>query len=279
MGKVAATLSFGADFKKFEVTSYNELDNLLVLQFPTNGHTATIPANIIQTLPVSHASLEYFPLNIGINGSVPDTFGTTFFNANANFNILPILSDDKAFAGASYTTNARAHYVVLQLGADRVQTIYKDWTVKLHADGQWADGPLFSNEQFGMGGVAGVRGYTDGLDYGDTGWRMSIEPQTPLVNIGMVGNEGHQESSWLRGSVFMDYGELYRYDDTPGLPGSLSGLHTLRFWGTGFALTANIGNHVDARLTLAFPLLEPDGQPGFHPERNMHIYFGVGAQF
>ena len=28
----------------------------------------------------------------------------------------------------------------------------------LHADGQWASCPLFSNEQFGMGGLAGVRG-------------------------------------------------------------------------------------------------------------------------
>ena len=78
--------------------------------------------------------------------------------------------------------------MTLQFSADRLQNIYKDWSVKLHADGQWADGPLFSNEQFGMGGVAGVRGYTDGEAYGDTGWRLSIEPQTPLINIGMVNS-------------------------------------------------------------------------------------------
>ena len=65
-----------------------------------------------------------------------------------------------------------------------------------------------------MGGTAGVRGYQDGEAYGDTGWRVSIEPQTPLINIGMVGNEGHEEPCWVRGSVFLDYGEIYLLEPT-----------------------------------------------------------------
>ena len=43
----------------------------------------------------------------------------------------------------------------------------------LSANGQWADGPLISNEQFAMGGLAGVRGYVDGQAYGDKGWRSA----------------------------------------------------------------------------------------------------------
>ena len=62
--------------------------------------------------------------------------------------------------------------------------------------------PLFSNEQYAMGGTAGVRGYLNGEAYGDTGWRISIEPRTPQVNIGMAGNEGDEVPFWLRGSVF-----------------------------------------------------------------------------
>ena len=224
--------------------------------------------------------MDYFPFNIGLNGSIPDQWGTTFFNSQVNFNVLPYFSGDKDFAKAAaangYPANQHANYVTLQLGADRVQTIYHDWSVKLHADGQWANGPLFSNEQYAMGGTAGVRGYLDGLDYGDTGWRVAFEPQTPLINIGMVGNEGHEETCWLRGSVFMDYGELYRFDDTPGLPANLTTLHTLHFWGTGLGLTANIGTHLDARLTVAWPLFEPAAGAALGP---VHIHFGVGAQF
>ena len=181
-----------------------------------------------------------------------------------------IIVHGHSFSGVAYTTNARPNYVTLQLGADRVQTIYKDWSVKLHADGQWANGALFSNEQFAMGGTTGVRGYTDGEAYGDTGWRFSIEPQTPLINIGTIGNEGHKEECWIRSSVFMDYGRIYTFFDTPAVPGK-----KMSFWGAGWSLTANLGSHLDARLTIACPLLRTP----LTPVGDVHIYFGIGAQF
>ena len=100
--------------------------------------------NLLYTMqqPVRQTAVDYFPLNVGLSGSVPDTLGTTFFNAQANFNLPDVFSNDTDanFSRASYTTNARAAYVTLQAGANRIQTIYKDWSVKLHADGQWADG-------------------------------------------------------------------------------------------------------------------------------------------
>jgi hypothetical protein len=115
---------------------------------------------------------------------------------------------------------------------------------------------------------------------------VSIEPQTPMVNIGMVDGD---IPFWVRCSVFMDYGQLYALDGNyfaqyasfqglrlgslPNNPSSLS------FCGTGWNITANIGSHLDARLTIAFPLIDPAGRSGFAPERNVHIYFGVGAQF
>jgi hemolysin activation/secretion protein len=174
--------------------------------------------------------------------------------------------------------------VTLQLGANRIQTIYKDWSVKLHADGQWADGPLISNEQYAMGGTAGVRGYQDGQAYGDTGWRFSIEPQTPLMKIGMIGNEGHEEPCWIRASVFLDYGRIYllngSYSSATNYSGSVPHVsytpHTTHsdYCGTGFGVTANIGSHMDGRLTVAWPLIGHEGESD-----SVHIYFGVGAQF
>jgi outer membrane protein assembly factor BamA len=101
-----------------------------------------------------------------------------------------------------------------------------------------------------------------------------MEPQTPLFKLGMVGNEGHLEPCWVRGSVFMDYGQLYRFDDTPGLPGNLGTIHTLRFWGTGFGFTANIGSHLDGRVSVAWPLIANLGSSD-----TAHVYFGIGGQF
>jgi len=269
---VSSTLSFGLDSKNYELVSYNT-NNFITDSFVTNNGSVTKISNTFSTgQPVQKTELNYLPLNFGINGSVLDPLGTTFFNATVNFNPFNGggLSDNKDFSRAAYTTDARASYVTLQMGADRVQTIYKDWSVKLHADGQWANGPLISNEQFAMGGTAGVRGYQDGEAYGDTGWRISIEPQTPQLNIGMAGNEDSEVPCYVRGSVFVDYGELYRFDSTPGLNQT-----SQQFCGVGFGATANIGNHLDARLTVAWPLIsDPTTAAG-----SIIVYFALGAQF
>jgi hemolysin activation/secretion protein/AraC-like DNA-binding protein len=294
LDKLASTLTFGADYKKYQANSINA-NIFYALTSTTNNGSAYKFGDVLYTLQsVRPTAVEYFPLNVGWNGSLPDTLGTTFFNAQANFNFLQVFSEettqvtttnvtttgtnvvtttktihDHSFSSVAYTTNAHPHYVTLQLGANRIQTIYKDWSVKFHADGQWADGPLISNEQYAMGGTAGVRGYQDGQAYGDTGWRFSIEPQTPLFNIGMVGNEGHEEPCWVRASVFLDYGRIYLLAPPP--PGG-SGHES--FCGAGWAVTANIGSHLDGRLTVAWPLISHAGESD-----GVHIYFGIGAQF
>ena len=272
LDKLVSTLTFGADYKNYKAESANA-DIFYELVSTTNNGSAVKFGNVLYTIqqPVRQTAVDYFPLNVGLSGSVPDTLGTTLFNAQANFNVPNMFSNDKDtnFSGASYTTNARAAYITLQAGANRIQTIYKDWSVKFHADGQWANGALISNEQYAMGGTAGVRGYQDGQAYGDTGWRFSIEPQTPLFNIGMVGNEGHEEPCWVRASVFLDYGRIYLLAQPP----SGSDSHE-SFCGAGWAVTANIGSHMDGRVTVAWPLISHAGESD-----GIHIYFGIGAQF
>jgi hypothetical protein len=267
LGVVSATFSLGADFKHFEQTSYNTNENYFLIQYTDQqGNLQTISTYAPQPLPTTHTELNYFPLNAGLSGSVADKFGTTYFNGNVNFNVLPGFSKSEDFAKASA---GRAKYVTLQLGADRVQALPKDWSLKLHADGQWANGTLFSDEQYAMGGPMGVRGYPNGQAYADEGWRVTIEPQLPPLNIGMFGNEGDEESCWLRGSVFMDYGESYLLAPPPGNTGRQ------KYRGVGWAATVNIGSHLDGRVSIAFPLTATPQSP----VGGLHLYFGVGGQF
>jgi hemolysin activation/secretion protein/AraC-like DNA-binding protein len=274
LGAVSSTLSFGVDYKLYEQASYNT-NNFYVNEVITNsaGQQTNISTTVSSGQKARYTTVVYLPINAGWNGSVPDAVGTTYFNAQANCNVPDLLfvnETDAKFGKAAYTTNARASYVTVQMGVDRSQNIYKDWSVKVHADGQWADGPLISNEQYAMGGSASVRGYQDGQAYGDTGWRVSVEPQTPLYNIGMlmVGKEGHGELCWVRASVFCDYGGIHDLGTAAGAP------DYEKFCGAGFGFTANIGNHVDGRLAVAWPLI------GHKEESNeMRVYFGVGGQF
>ncbi len=115
----------------------------------------------------------------------------------------------------------------------REQRLYKDWTVLLRADGQWSPTPLFANEQYGMGGLNSVRGYFDGETYGDSGWHLTVEPRTPLVNVGMADGT---VPVWMRSSVFMDYGQTFLADNAPGIAND-----QVNFWGVGWSLIANIG--------------------------------------
>ena len=267
---VSSSISFGMDYKRYQAVGYNTNNFYATTTFVNSqGQLQTNTATTSSGQKPVNTLVNYLPLNIGISGSIPDKFGTTFFNATVNFNPFNVFSGNGDFSHASYTTNAGAHYVTVQPGLTRNQDIGDGWILKLHADGQWANGPLFNNEQYAIGGMASVRGYQNGEAYGDTGWHATIEPQTPQVSIGMAGNEGSEVPVWVRASVFTDYGQIYDIDSFPNGAGSLN------YWGAGFGVTASIGNHLDARLVVAWPLISQN----LTPAGEIHVYFALGAQF
>ena len=98
IGKLSMTFSLGADFKRFQQTSYNTNENnFLVEYFDSSQVPHIISLSVPQPLPTTYTTLNYLPLNAGLNGSVPDKIGTTFFNASANFNVLPGFSERRGF--------------------------------------------------------------------------------------------------------------------------------------------------------------------------------------
>jgi hemolysin activation/secretion protein len=176
---------------------------------------------------------------------------------------------------------------VFDIGSGREQKIYNEWTVSLSGNGQIANGPLISNEQFPLGGMSSVRGYHEGEDYGDSGWRVSIEPHTPYLNLGMFardvnarangddpksgpgGNSGAVAPLWLRASAFVDYGQAYLKDAPTGAA------DRTQLCGVGFGATVSEGDWLNGRITFAWPLFNsPTTKAGV-----MQIFFGVGVQF
>ncbi len=283
LGNLSSTLSFGGDFKRYQNSSYNtNIFYASTIITNSDGSLSQIKSTLPTGQPTRFTSVEYIPINIGVDGSLPDSWGNTTFNAQANYNLASIGSlSQLAYcagysaiytnaSGASKTNSlnsAKDNYYTVIAGATREQRLYKDWTALIHADGQWASCPLFSNEQYAMGGSGGVRGYQNGEVSGDTGWRVSLEPRTPMVNIGMVDGD---IPFWLRASVFMDYGKTYLLQQVTRTTST-----TESFWGYGGSLVANIGNHMDGRLTVAFPILSS----ALTPAESVQVYFGVGAQF
>ena len=263
---IRSTLALGVKFKLYNLTSFNTNNFIITTTITNSSGSQQLQTIVSNGQDPRYSSVQYLPFNAGWSGSLPDKLGTSFLNANVNVNVpgLVPLDQDKLFAQSAYSSNARAGYVTLTAGFSREQRIYRDWSVLLSADGQWANGPLISNEQFAMGGLAGVRGYLDGQAYGDSGWRVQFEPRTPLIGIGMVDDT---IPFWVRGSVFVGYGETYLCD-----PGTASSSE--RFAGAGFGVTATVGEHLDGRLTAAWPLLTAAGTDA----GSVLVSFSVGLQ-
>jgi hemolysin activation/secretion protein/AraC-like DNA-binding protein len=259
------SISAGLDYKYWHLQSFNTNFFIAISVIPNPDPSQ--PPDIIRTVtpspaPTRENSVNYLPATLQLDFSESDKFGNTSFSL---VNSINYMGNSGNFARASYTPDATPFYGKINLSLSREQKIGGDWTALLRANAQLATGPLINNEQFALGGMGSVRGYYEGEEYGDDGWFVSIEPRTPQFNLGVVDGT---LPMWVRASVFMDYGRRYLIADTP-LP------RMRALWGTGVAVSANIGNHYDLRLAVAWPLLDGNAtQAG-----DVRILFSVGAQF
>jgi len=113
--------------------------------------------------------------------------------------------------------------------------------------------------------VNSVRGYHEGEVFGDSGWHLSLEEQTPPHIVGAL-NDG--EPLTIRGSAYMDYARVFLLDPQ-GSPRSTP------LWGTGFGMTASVGSHWQAEFLFSWPLLSAGTTSAYQPFFN----FALTAQF
>ena len=266
--EVQSTLSLGADVKNFQRASFNTNNFLEQFTFlnPDTLATQTNSLPFSNTQPPRTANISYLPVAVRWDGARADTNGTTTLGMGLNFNFAGGPFSDRAdFINTTGTTNASGSYVTVLGSASRQQKLPGDWTLLVKADGQWANEPLISNEQLGMGGLAGVRGYLEGERYGDTGWRLTLEPRTPLVDVGMV--DGTMPLRF-QGAFFMDYGRSYSLN-----PNAL--VHLQSLWGAGMGINAKIGATFDFRVAVAWALTDAQTTHA----GALQVYFAIAAQF
>jgi hemolysin activation/secretion protein len=199
-------------------------------------------------------------------GSRPDAHGSFAFNYSQSVFLTSLASARKDFQTIAGSRHAGGNYTTINAGLIREQNLAGQWSAVLNANGQWASEPLISNEQFGLGGTSGVRGYQNGENYGDTGWRTQFDLRAPPLNVGYFPTQSGDVPADLRCSIFMDYGEVYHLDST---------LPAIQQWGTGAGFYLTAGSHFDARLTLAYALLATPTTP----VGDVQAYFSVGYQF
>ncbi|HEV2694096.1 MAG TPA: ShlB/FhaC/HecB family hemolysin secretion/activation protein [Verrucomicrobiae bacterium] len=264
---ITSSLSLGLDFKGYKAHNWSTNQTIFNLYaLDPFGNRVLVTNQVIPLAANSEQTLFYFPLSYGWTGSRPDPFGGFTASWNQSIFLQSLASARSDFQNVAGDTKAGGNYTTINAAIIRSQRIYHDWMATLNVNGQWASAPLISNEQIGLGGTSGVRGYEEGAAYGDTGWRALFDLHAPSVNIGYFATPDGDIPAELRCSLFMDYGQIFLLS-RPTYPS-----HELDEWGTGLAFLVTIGEHVDARLTLAWAL--EGEQLG-----SARAYFSVGGQF
>jgi hemolysin activation/secretion protein len=257
----------GMDFKQAEMSGYST-NNFFYSEVITNLNLhspTTISSNYSTGKSSASSTAVYFPVNFGAEYSATDPHGATMANLTFSGNFT---RNDAEFAKSAYATNARAIFGKAVLTASREQKLPAGCSLQARASAQAATGALIGNEQFALGGINSVRGYYEGDEYGDCGWNGSVELRTPYWET-RVANVSKFVPAWLRASVFTDCGESLLLEPASGAGPNLW------LWGAGFGLSANVNNHVDARLTIAWPLLStPNTERG-----EARANFSIGGQF
>ncbi len=267
IGKIRSTLSVGPDLKHLLSQSFNTNGfYYTVVTTNTFGERVELTTEVPNAQPIRESSVVYLPLSLRWDAARPDQAGTTALglslSGNASFGPL---SDAEAFKSSAGSTNASGDYIVVQANFSREQRLYKNWSALFKVDGQYASEPLVTSEMFGVGGVNSVRGYHEGELYGDHGVRVSLEPRTPMYNVGMVDDRWPMMA---RAFTFVDYGirvlaDPRRQEETKDLMGA------------GWGLNVSVGSMMDIRFVMAWPLNEtPTTRAGA-----MRMNFYVGAQF
>jgi hemolysin activation/secretion protein len=262
---IESSISAGLDVKNFRATSVQKkvfTATYYVPEIGTNG-PPFIAHNPGQPIPPSVRTLsshaEYMPISLGWNGSRKDKQGVTSFDFAVSYQPANILDSEADFQNAALDRKATGDFLTLNAGLTREQNIVAGYGIRIHADGQWANQPLLATEQFALGGLAGVRGYHEGQVYGDRGWRFTLEPHTPYINIGMVDN---RLPVLMRAFTFFDAGQRFLIGN--GLAGSPNTQEkTTTLMGAGVGLSFTAGQHFEGRFQVGFPFMDTPPQGPF----------------
>ena len=268
---IQSSVSAGFDVKSYQMWTYHT-NYTTVQQFDDSDTNSPPVLTYSDTVPLPQNGLNtvtYVPLSFGWSGSRQDSQGSFSFNYNQSVFLSSFASAQKNFQEIAGSTQAGGNYTTINAGLVRQQKLPCDWSALLNLNGQWASEALINNEQFGLGGTSGVRGYQEGSSYGDTGWRALFDLRAPPINVGYFPARSGDIPAEVRCSWFMDYGQTFLMDRPATEPLSFTQ------WGTGLGFFFTAGEHLSARLALAWALLDSATTTA----GSAQVYFNVGVQF
>jgi hemolysin activation/secretion protein len=143
---------------------------------------------------------------------------------------------------ARLRSGAPAGYSLLRYGLSHIRPLPADWQLRLALNGQISRDALIPGEQFGAGGAASVRGYTERAIADDQGAMANLELYTP----GLCSNPTTQ----CRLLAFFDTAHVTRNNPLPGEQSDSS------ISSAGFGLRLAVGKLLAAQMDVGQVLTE-----------------------
>lgn len=232
------SLTLGADYKDF--------DENLVLQ---GADTLNTP-------------ISYLPFSARYEAMWRGDGHSTRFGVGATLSLRGIGNDQQEFEDKRFL--ARSNFMHLNASFAHTRELPYGFRLEGRVEGQLADSPLISNEQFAAGGAESVRGYRESQALGDDGISGTLELQTPgLVRAGWTWPDR------LVGLAFLDAARLRVREALPGQEDSF----VLSSAGVGLRFTA--WTHWAGTLDMAWPF-HASGDIEAGDER---VHFRVAYEF
>jgi hemolysin activation/secretion protein len=154
--------------------------------------------------------ITYMPLSFGYSASLPDASGVTRFSAGLNMAFRGLVTDQREFETKRY--GARGNYIYVTGGVERTQKLPARMGLFLKVDGQAADQPLISNEQYSAGGMRSVRGYKESEELGDHAIHGTLE----LIGPDLADYFEFSKKADVIPYLFYDAASLKTMDPLPG---------------------------------------------------------------
>jgi outer membrane protein assembly factor BamA len=256
--------SAGLEVRRLGLESFNTNNFVFTSSFTNSQGPQVIRSESASPQPARRNDFAYLPVTAGVDFSQSDSRGASSASLGLTYNFA---GDGDEFDAIAYTRRGNANFGKATLNLTRDQKLPGDWSLLLRAGGQVATGPLLFNEQFAVGGLNTVRGYFEGDSSGDAGWNTSADLRTPQVAVRLPMADT-AAPAWFRGLVFVDYGQVYPLDRA-------GAVNRRELWSAGLGVSASLGNALDLKVTVGWPLLRSaNSEPG-EPRANV----SVGGQF
>ena len=196
---------------------------------------------LLQGADALNTPISYVPWSIQYGGTRFGEEAQTRFSAGVTFGIRGLGNDADEFDNKRF--GARPNFIYLRAGLERDQPLFLGMRLSGKLEGQLADSPLVSNEQFSAGGAESVRGYHESERLGDDAVFARLELSRPLAPFRWVEE--------LRPFLFAEGAALRLKDPLP----EQADRHELASAGAGLRLRAK---RLSAALDWAHPFEATD---------------------